>query len=328
MAQTKHKTRTEIYQTVTDTVIAQLEAGAVPWVQPWGRPDIKTPLGMPTNGDTGRKYSGVNILLLWSAAIDTRRTTQTWLTYRQAQKLGAQVRKGERGTIVCYADTFIPKAEKYRAAQDGDTPQKIGYLKRYTVFNADQCEGLSDSVFEGVEPLPEREIIPRAEKLIAATGAEFRTGGDKAFYAPYEDFIQIPPQPSFFNQVDYYRTAFHEAAHWTGHKSRLDRNLKSAFGTKDYAREELTAEMGTAFICAALNITPTVRHTDYLASWLKVLKEDKRAIFRAASLASKAADFILACEGQQPSAPATAQSIAAPDAPRSDLTHTMMEIAA
>lgn len=322
-AKTRRRARQDIYQTVTDTVIKQLEKGAVPWVQPWGCPDINTPLGMPTNGETGRRYSGVNILLLWGAAIDTQRTTQTWLTYRQAQKLGAQVRKGERGTAICYAETFTPKAEAERAAQDGDTAQKIGYLKRYTVFNADQCEGLPAKFFETTEPLPERQIIPRAEKLIEATGAEYRIGGDKAFYAPYEDFIQIPPQPSFFNQVDYYRTAFHEAAHWTGHKSRLDRNLKSAFGTKDYAREELTAEMGAAFICAALNITPTVRHSDYLAAWLKVIKEDKRAIFRAASLASKAANFILDFENGTPTGPAIPAAIQA--APRPKIAPTRIE---
>jgi len=286
--------RADLYQDVTDTVIEQLEAGAVPWVQPWGRPDVKTPFGMPTNAHTGRTYSGINILLLWGAAIDTGRTTQTWLTYKQAQAMGAQVRKGERGTSVCYADTFIPKAEKARAKEMGDDPQKVGFLKRYTVFNADQCEGLPEEFFKGVQPSPPCESILIAEKLIAATGADFRIGGDKAFFSPKEDFIQVPPQPSFFEQINYYRTCFHELGHWTGHKSRLDRNLKSKFGTKDYAREELVAEMATAFICAALGIVPTVRHTDYLASWLKVIKEDKRAIFRAASLASKAADYILA----------------------------------
>jgi len=284
----------DLYQSVTDTVITQLEAGTVPWVQPWGRPDCKTPFGMPTNGDTGRSYSGINILLLWGAAIDTQRTTQTWLTYKQAQKLGGQVRKGESGTTICYADTFIPKAEQQRAQETGGDPNRIGFLKRYTVFNADQCEGLSDEFFKGVEPLPEAQTIPRAEKLISATGANFNIGGDKAFYSSHHDFIQVPPQPAFYEQINYYRTCFHELGHWTGHKSRLDRPLGNKFGSPAYAREELTAEMSTAFVCAALGIIPTVRHTDYLANWLQVLNEDKRAIFRAASLASKAADYILA----------------------------------
>ncbi len=286
--------RADLYQGVTNSVIAQLEAGRVPWVQPWGRPDMNTPLGMPTNGHTSRQYTGINILLLWGAAIDTQRTTQTWLTYKQAQALGAQVRKGETGTTVCYADTFVPKAEKARAQETGSDPQKIGFLKRYTVFNADQCEGLDSAFFDGVKPLPEREAVPIAETLIAATRADFRTGGDRAFYSPSDDFIQVPPQPAFFEQINYYRTCFHELGHWTGHKSRLDRNLKCHKGTKLYAKEELVAEMTTAFICAALGILPTVRHADYIGSWLRVLKDDKRFVFKAASLASKAADYILA----------------------------------
>ncbi len=287
------KGKADLYQSVTDSIIKQLEAGAVPWVQPWGRPDSETPFGLPTNGDTGRAYSGVNILLLWGAAIETKRTTQTWLTYKQAKKLGGQVRKGESGTTICYASSFIPKNEKLRAQENGTDAQSIGFLKKYTVFNADQCEGLDEGFFKHVAPLPEREAIPAAERLITATGAEFRIGGDRAFFSPHEDFIQVPPQQAFFEQINYYRTCFHELGHWTGHKTRLDRNLKGKKGSKDYAREELVAEMATAFICAALGIVPTVRHTDYLAAWLKVLKEDKRAIFRAASLASKAADYVL-----------------------------------
>lgn len=288
--------RRDLYQDVTDTVIAQLEAGTVPWVQPWGRDGITAPCALPSNASTGRTYSGINIVLLWGAAIETARTTPYWLTFKQALGLGGCVRKGERGTTVCYADTFIPKAEAEKAKQTGDDPQRVGFLKRYTVFNADQCEGLDARFFEGVTPLPERELVPRAEALINATGADFRIGGDRAFFVPSEDYIQVPPQPAFRDQINYYRTCFHELGHWTGHESRLDRKLTTSKGTKDYAREELVAEMTSAFVCASQSITPTVRHADYLGAWLDVLKEDKRAIFRAASLASKAADFILAFE--------------------------------
>ena len=287
------KSGTDLYQSVTDSIIAELEAGRVPWVQPWGRPETTSPLGMPKNADTGREYTGINILLLWAAAIDTRAATQIWLTYKQAQKLGAQVRKGETGTTVCYADTFIPKNEKLRAIESGADAIAIGFLKRYTVFNADQCEGLDPSFFEGVTPLPEREAVPIAESLIAATGADFRIGGDRAFYVPSDDFIQVPHQSAFFEQINYYRTCFHELGHWTGHKSRLDRDLKGHKGTKLYAKEELCAELTTAFICAHLGIVPTVRQADYIGSWLTVLKDDKRFVFKAASLASKAADYIL-----------------------------------
>jgi antirestriction protein ArdC len=143
-------------------------------------------------------------------------------------------------------------------------------------------------------PLPERQIVPVAEDVIAASAVDFRIGGNRAFYVPALDYVQVPPQPAFFEQINYYRTALHELTHATGHASRLDRKLLNGFGSKDYAREELVAEMGSAFLCAALGIEPTVRHADYLASWLEVLREDNRAIFRAASAATKAADWILA----------------------------------
>ena len=145
----------------------------------------------------------------------------------------------------------------------------------------------------------ECEIVSDAEELITATGADFRIGGDQAFYVPSEDFIRIPHQTVFTEQINYYRTAFHELGHWTGHKSRLDRSLTTKFGTVDYAREELVAEMATAFVCASLGIVPTVRHADYIGNWLQVLKEDARAIVKAASLASKACDFILAFRAEQ-----------------------------
>lgn len=208
--------------------------------------------------------------------------------------------KGERGAMVVYADKFIPKDEQQRVAREGGDASFVPFLKRYTVFNAAQCEGLPDNLTPTAQPLPECETIPRAEKLIAATGADFRIGGDKAFYVPSKDFIGIPPQPAFFEQINYYRTCFHELGHWTGHASRLNREFKGRYGSHGYAREELVAEMASAFVCASLAITPTVRHADYLGSWLEVLKEDNRAIFNAASLASKAADFILAFETNSP----------------------------
>ena len=296
MAQRRRQrdTRKDLYSEVTDKIIAELEQGHAPWVQPWGGVDSATPLGLPENGATGRRYSGINILLLWGAAIEQSRSCQTWLTFKQALSLGGCVRKGERGTTVVYADRFTPKAERERARETGEAPGTVPFLKRYTVFNADQCDGLPEDLTANAPDLPEREIIPRAEALIGATGADFRIGGDRAYYVPSKDFIQVPPQPAFFDQINYYRTCFHELGHWTGHPKRLARDLKGAFGTKDYAREELVAELASAFICADQSIIPTVRHTDYIASWLEVLREDKRAIFRAASLASKAADYILA----------------------------------
>jgi antirestriction protein ArdC len=280
-----------LYQEITDCIIGELERGTVPWVKPWGR--AKADLGLPKNAVTGRNYSGINILILWGAVIERCYPSQNWLTFRQALSLGGNVRKGEHGTTIVHADRFIPKEEKERAKAEGDEPHSVPYLKRFTVFNVAQCDGLPEHLHVVAEPLPEREIIPQAETLIRASGADFRIGGERAFYTVAGDYIQVPPQPAFFQQIDYYRTALHELGHWTGHPSRLARDFSGSFGTKTYAREELVAEIAAAFVCSSLGIEPTVRHADYIGSWLKVLREDNRAIFRAASFASKAADFLL-----------------------------------
>nr|NKB54617.1 DUF1738 domain-containing protein [Rhizobiaceae bacterium] len=219
---------------------------------------------------------------------------QSWLTYKQAETLGGHVRKGEKSTTIVYADSFITREERRTAQNEHRDPQRVPFLKRYSVFNIEQCEGLPENLYTDAPELPEREQIPHAEALIKDTEADFRVHGNRAFYVPSQDFIQVPPQPAFHEQINYYRTCFHELGHWTGHKSRLDRDLNHSKGSKPYAHEELVAEMTSAFVCASLLITPTVRHTDYIASWLEVLKEDDRAIFRAASLASKAADYLLA----------------------------------
>jgi len=285
--------RESVYQEVTERIIADLEQGRVPWAQPWGR--AKAGVGLPRNAASGRPYSGINILILWGAVIERGYPVQNWLTFRQALALGGHVRKGERGVAVVYADRFTPKDEKARAEAAGDEPRAVPFLKRFTVFNVEQCDDLPDAARQGVVPLPDCEVVPRAEALIAATGADFRIGGERAFYVPAADYIQVPPQPAFFEPINYYRTCFHELGHWTGHASRLARDLSGWFGGKTYAREELVAEMAAAFICASLGIVPTVRHADYIGAWLEVLREDSRAIFRAASHASRAADFLLAC---------------------------------
>jgi antirestriction protein ArdC len=283
--------RPSLYAEVTARIISELEEGRVPWVQPWDRSPAAA--GLPRNAGTGRAYSGINILILWGAVIERGYAGQGWLTYRQAEALGGHVRKGEQGTTVCYADRFTPKAESERALSDGEQARQVAFLKRFTVFNVDQCEGLPDTLPGIVPPLLQREIVPHAEALMQATGASIAIGGVKAFYAPQADFVQLPLQQLYYHQIDWYRTAFHELGHWTGHASRLDRDQTGRFGDSFYAREELVAEMASAFICAELSIQPTVRHADYLGSWLEVLREDSHAIFRAASQASKAADWIL-----------------------------------
>lgn len=306
----QEETRTNLYDEVTARIIIELEGGRLPWVQPWGTGESSGALpGLPRNALTARPYSGVNILILWGAVIAHGWPSQSWLTFRQARQAGGCVRKGEQGVTVVYADRFIPKEAEQTslrgstAPPNGNAPpevKSIPFLKRFTVFNVAQCEGLREGLAYDPAPLPEREIVPVVEAVIAASGVDFHVGGDHAFYMPSLDYVQVPPQPAFFEQVNYYRTCLHELTHATGHPKRLGRNLINSFGSKDYAREELVAEMGSAFLCAALGITPTVRHADYIGAWLEVLREDNRAIFRAASAATKAADWLLSrhCEAQ------------------------------
>ena len=285
--------RASLYDDVTAKIIGQLEAGLFPWAQPWS--SAAAVPGLPRNAISGRPYSGINVLILWGAVIEGGYPSQDWLTFRQALAAGGCVRKGERGQTVFYADRFVPKGEDRheQGAGDDEAVRSIPFLKRFTVFNAAQCDGLPERLTADPTPLPEREQHLAAETLIAATGADFRIGGAEAFYSPQHDFVAVPPQPAFTHQIDYYRTALHELGHWTGHKSRLDRHHSGGFGSAAYARDGLCAELASAFLCAALGIVPTVRHADYLGLWLAVLRADNRAIFKAASQASKAADFLL-----------------------------------
>ena len=285
--------RTNLYDEITDKIIADLEAGRFPWVQPWGKAEAKAPLGLPNNASTGRAYSGINILILWGAVVQHGFPGQGWLTYRQAAALGGNVRKGEHGTTVVYADRFIPEDEKRRARESGEEAQAIPFLKRFTVFNTAQCEGLPDDIIVAA-PLPPPGLIePTVDALIKATAIDFRIGGDRAFYMPALDYVAVPPPQAYFEPINWHRTALHEIGHASGHHSRLNRDLSGSFGTRKYAFEELVAEMSSAFCCASLGIVPTVRHADYIGSWLEVLREDNRAIVRAASQASRAADWIL-----------------------------------
>jgi len=285
--------RTNLYSEITDKIIAELEAGRVPWVQPWGTAAAKAPLGLPKNVSTDRQYAGINVLLLWGAVIERGFTGQSWLTFRQALSLGGNVRKGERGTTVVYADRFVPEDEKRRARETGEDAQAIPFLKRFTVFNTDQCENLPEDVATAAPPVPTGLIEPRVEALIEATGIDFRIGGDCAFYLPAHDYVQVPPPQAYFEPINWHRTALHELGHASGAPHRLNRDLSGSFGSKKYAFEELIAEINAAYCCASLGIKPTVRHADYIGSWLEVLREDNRAIVRAASQASKAADWLL-----------------------------------
>ncbi|KAB2792282.1 DUF1738 domain-containing protein [Brucella anthropi] len=233
--------RTNLYDEITGKIIAELEAGQFPWVQPWGSSTVQAPLGLPKNASTGRAYSGINILILWGAVIQHGFPGQGWLTYRQAAALGGNVRKGERGTTVVYADRFTPEDEKRRARESGEEPGKIPFLKRFTVFNAAQCEGLPEEIAAVAPPPPPGLIEPQVEALIRATGIDFRIGGNRAFYVPSQDFVMVPPPQAYFEPINWHRTALHEMGHATGHPSRLARDFSGSFGTKKYAFEELVA---------------------------------------------------------------------------------------
>jgi antirestriction protein ArdC len=292
------ETRTSLYDEITDQIIAELEAGRLPWVQPWGSASAGAPLALPKNAATNRQYSGINILMLWGSVIAHGFAGQSWLTFRQALTLGGHVRKGERGTSVVYADRFVPADDKRRARETGEEAQAVPFLKRFTVFNIDQCDGLPEDIAIAAPPPLPGMIAPVVEDLIKATGIDFRIGGNRAFYAAAEDYVQVPPPAAYFEPVNWHRTALHELCHASGHKSRLDRDLGGSYGTRKYAFEELVAELGAAFSCASLGIVPTVRHADYIGAWLEILREDNRAIVRAASHASKAADYLLGFLGE------------------------------
>jgi antirestriction protein ArdC len=291
-------TRNSLYSEVTQRIIAELEQGRLPWVQPWDT--ALCGCTMPHNAATDRRYSGINVLILWAEVVTRGYGSQRWLTYRQAKAAGGNVRKGEKGTTICYADRFTPKAEAEQARGEDREARTIAFLKRFTVFNIDQCEGLPEDMTAAPVATDPVLAIAEADAIINASGATFNIGGDAAFYSPVHDFVQVPPQAAFHEPINWYRTALHELSHSTGHATRLNRDQTGSFGSQPYAREELVAEMAAAFTCASLGIAPTVRHSDYIASWLSVLRDDEKAIFRAASAASNAADYLLNLKGEAP----------------------------
>lgn len=289
--------RTDVYTRVTNSIVDALEKGVRPWMKPWHCEHAAGRISRPLRHN-GQKYSGINILTLWMTAEMQGFVSPFWMTFQQARELGGFVKRGEHGSQVVYAATF-KKTETSEAGEEVE--QDIPFLKTYVAFNADQIEGLPPHFYAMATPPTDKiERIKHVEQFFANTKADIRTGGDRAYYAIEADYIRMPPIEAFRDAESHAATLAHECVHWTRHPSRLNRDFgRKRWGDEGYAAEELVAELGSAFIAADLNITPETRedHASYIDSWLKVLKDDKRAIFTAASHASKAVEYL---HGLQP----------------------------
>lgn len=285
----------DVYEEITNKIVRAIEAGADDFKMPW---HTEGGSALPVNAVTGKPYRGVNTIALWADALEKNFSTGTWATYQQWQSIGAQVRKGERSSVIVFWKFIDAKTdeEQPEGAKDGGVDDRRMFARAYRVFNADQVDGYTPPA------LPETstaERDERAEAFFASLGAEIRHGGNQAFYSPGKDAIAMPPFEVFRDAGAYYATLGHEVTHWTGAKHRLDRDMSGRFGDQAYAMEEMVAELGAAYLCADLGLEsePRPDHAAYIANWLQVLKSDNRAIFTAASKAQTAADYV---HGLQP----------------------------
>jgi antirestriction protein ArdC len=288
----------DAYSRVTNKIVADLERGNLTWLQPWQAGHQAGPVSRPLRAG-GKAYRGVNVLMLWAAAMERGYSCPLWLTYKQAAELGGQVRKGEHGSLVVYADKITKTGTDDNGA---DVEIKIPFMKGYTVFNAEQIDNLPGHFYAAVAPInKDNNRLETVEAFFAKTNGTIQHGGNRAFYSPTPDVVQMPEFQTFRDGESYYATLAHEMTHWTRHETRLNRDLgRKRFADAGYAMEELVAEIGAAFLCADLGITPETRedHAAYVQSWLTVLKDDKRAIFTAASHAQKAADYLHGLQAQ------------------------------
>lgn len=298
--------RTDVYQRIADQIVHKLEEGVRPWMQPWSAGDADGRVVRPLRFN-GLPYNGINVLMLWSAAMEKGYSAPIWMTFKQAVEFDAHVRKGEQGSLVVYADKITRTETDATTGEEAE--RAIPFMKGYTVFNVEQIEGLPEHFYAKPEPKGEPvQRIERAESFFAATRADIVHGGSRACYVVSRDHIHMPCIDFFRDAESYYATLAHEATHWTRHPSRLDREFgRKRWGDEGYAMEELVAELGSAFLSADLELTPELRddHAAYIASWIKVLKNDKRAIFTAASYAQRAVDFL---HGAPTAANATAEA--------------------
>jgi antirestriction protein ArdC len=288
----------DLYGEVSTRIITELESGAAPWVKPWSTMPGQN---VPQNAVTNRPYSGCNVILLWLAR-NRGWSTPRFLTFKQAIEAGGNVRKGEHGTKVYFVKQLQVKNDDEAETETRVVPM----LREYTVFNVEQCANLPESVTRG-KPMRVRNPDTRdalADQFLRSTRADIREGHGEAMYVPSRDFVSMPAFGAFKSADHFYCTSFHELTHWTGHKSRLDRDLKNRFGSRDYAAEELVAELGAAFLCAEFGFDGDVRHAGYIATWIELLKADKRAFFTACSKASKAVYYLRGLALAEPTAAA------------------------
>jgi len=286
--------RVDIYTRITDKILDDLSNGVRPWVQPWRASNMEGRVTRPLRHN-GLPYSGMNVLLLWSEGIARGFSSPMWVTFKQALQLGAAVRKGESGATVVFASRFSKTESDGRG---GEIEREIPFLKAYTVFNVAQIDGLPDRYYQSAPPVTDPvDRIEHADRFFRNTGAYIRHGGDRAFFSPATDHIQMPFVESFRDAASYVATLSHEATHWTAPAHRVGRDLsRYSKDRSERAREELIAELGSCFLCADLGIVPELEprpdHASYLQSWLQVLSDDKRAIFAAAAHAQRAVAYL------------------------------------
>ena len=282
--------RRDHYAEVTSRMIAALEAGTPPWRKPWD-PDKAGGPAMPRNAITGARYRGINTIVLGMSPLAFSADPR-WATYKQAAERGWQVRQGERGTTA-----YFFKRVEVRDTKGGDgnedSKKRIPLLRAFTLFHVSQVDSVPEFVPPTVAEAPWR--APDAvETIVANSGAVVRIGGERAFYSPTTDHIQMPPRGAFHSVSGWSSTILHELGHWSGNDSRLNRDLRNRFGSHDYAREEVRVELAQHFVCSELGLPRDFGDTaSYLASWLEVLKSDRKEVFRAAADAQRIADYLL-----------------------------------
>ncbi|MBK1890086.1 DUF1738 domain-containing protein [Undibacterium sp. 14-3-2] len=293
----QNEQKNDLHQRITNQIIESIEGGAGDYQMPWNaKLCTGATIGLPHNPVGQYGYRGVNILSLWASQQSNAYQTATWATFKQWQSAGAQVRKGEKGTVT----VFYKATESRDDATQDDTGQPKRHLvaKAAYVFNAAQVDGYEPIAAPMLPPI---ERHAAADALMHASSARIYHDGEHACYIPSHDEIHLPSAGAFYETQGYYSVALHELVHCTAHADRCDRDLHGRFGSDCYAAEELIAELGAAFLCAETGISaePRIDHARYIESWLKILKGDKRAIFTAAAKASQAAAFL----SQRPGTP-------------------------